>query len=187
MRPTSPSSSRGVSTTPSRPIELFQPPRSIPGRHLPPWIDCWTKCPHWVVLPAPTSHRRHDCGSHQVQRQQPRALSPTCVRGHANHVHLLATPNAVLPQLTKSLKDITAKPANAMLGLTGNPFWQEESYDHLVRHDEEFEKIRNYIEVNPVRAGLVSKASEYRWSSAGWATGGSPADEGVRPTSGQEI
>jgi hypothetical protein len=31
----------------------------------------------------------------------------------------------------------------------------------------ELEKIRNYIEANPVRAGLVTEASEYRWSSAG--------------------
>jgi putative transposase len=69
--------------------------------------------------------------------------------------------------------------------LTGRPFWQEESYDHLVRDQSEFENIRNYIEENPVRAGLVTEASEYRWSSwssAGGATGGSPADHGVRPT-----
>jgi REP element-mobilizing transposase RayT len=88
-----------------------------------------------------------------------------------NHVHLLATPAVALPKLTKSLKGITAKRANAMLGLTGRPFWQEESYDHLVRHEREFEKIRDYIEGNPVRAGLVSETSEYRWSSAGWAKG----------------
>jgi REP element-mobilizing transposase RayT len=99
-----------------------------------------------------------------------------------NHVHLLATPAVLLPKLTKSLKGITAKLANAMLALTGNPFWQEESYDHTVRHEREFEKIRNYIEQNPVRAGLVKESSEYRWSSAGWATGGSPADQGVRPS-----
>jgi putative transposase len=99
-----------------------------------------------------------------------------------NQVHLLATPAISLPKLTKSLKGITAKRANQMLALTGNPFWQEESYDHLVRHEREFEKVRNYIESNPVRAGLVREASEYRWSSAGWATGGSPADPGVRPT-----
>jgi putative transposase len=74
-----------------------------------------------------------------------------------------------------------------MLGLTGNSFWQEKSYDHLVRHDREFEKIRNYIKVNPVRAGLVREAKEYRWSSMGWATGGAPADEGVRPTGGREF
>jgi REP element-mobilizing transposase RayT len=89
-----------------------------------------------------------------------------------NHVHLLATPAVPLPKLTKSLKGITAKRANTMLALTGSPFWQEESYDHLVRHEEEFERIRNHIEANPVRAGLVREASEYRWSSAGWATGG---------------
>jgi putative transposase len=103
-----------------------------------------------------------------------------------NHVHLLATPAVALPKLTKSLKGITAKRANAMLALTGNPFWQEESYDHLVRDEREFVKIRSYIEGNPVRGGLVREASEYRWSSAGWATGGSPADGGVRPTSSQK-
>ena len=99
-----------------------------------------------------------------------------------NHVHLLATAEAPLSKLTKSLKGITAKRGNEMLALTGKPFWQEESYDHVVRTEREFQNIRRYIEENPVRAGLVFQASEYRWSSAGWATGGSPADQGVRPT-----
>jgi REP element-mobilizing transposase RayT len=88
-----------------------------------------------------------------------------------NHVHVLVTPAIPLPRLTKSLKGFTAKRANAMLALTGRSFWQEESYDHLVRNEREFESIRNYIEGNPVRAGLVREAAEYRWSSAGWATG----------------
>ena len=99
-----------------------------------------------------------------------------------NHVHVLITPSVTLRRLTKSLKGITAKRANSILRLTGSPFWQEESYDRLVRDGSEFEKIRRYIEENPVRAGLVTAATEYRWSSAGWATGGSPADQGVRPT-----
>jgi REP element-mobilizing transposase RayT len=99
-----------------------------------------------------------------------------------NHVHILATPTVPLPKLTKSLKGITAKRANTMLARTGTRFWQEESYDHLIRHQTEFENIRNYIEENPVRAGLVREASEYRWSSARRATKGSPADPGVRPT-----
>jgi putative transposase len=62
-----------------------------------------------------------------------------------NHVHLLVTPKIALPELTKSLKGITAKRANAFLRLTGEPFWQEESYDHLVRNAQEFDKIRSYI------------------------------------------
>ena len=99
-----------------------------------------------------------------------------------NHVHMLVTPAVALPKLTKSLKGITAKRANAMLALTGSPFGQEESYDHLVRNGQEFERIRGYVEQNPARAGLVKDARQYRWSSAGRAARGSPADQGVRPT-----
>jgi REP element-mobilizing transposase RayT len=99
-----------------------------------------------------------------------------------NHVHVLLTPLVPLPKLTKSLKGITARRANVMLGRTGLPFWQEESYDHLVRGAVEFERIRGYIEDNPVQAGIVEDARGYRWSSRNWATWGSPADVGVRPT-----
>ena len=99
-----------------------------------------------------------------------------------NHVHLLVSLSVPLPKLTRSLKGITAKRANEMLALTGRPFWQEESYDHLVRNQQEFERIRFYIEHNPVRAGLVKEADQYLWSSARWATRGPPADRGVRPT-----
>lgn len=103
-----------------------------------------------------------------------------------NHVHLLAVPAVPLFKLTRSLKGITAKRANAMLRLSGDSFWQEESYDHVVRDSQEFERIRRYIEENPVRAGLVQEAREFRWSSAGWATRGSPADQGVCPTNEPE-
>jgi putative transposase len=102
-----------------------------------------------------------------------------------NHVHLLATPAVTLSKLTKSLKGITAKRANAILGLTGSPFWQDESYDHLVRNEREFEKIRNYIEGDPVRAGLVGDAEDYRWSSAGRATGGRPQTRASAPLFGR--
>jgi REP element-mobilizing transposase RayT len=103
-----------------------------------------------------------------------------------NHVHLLVTAGVGLPQLSKSLKGITGKRANAMLALTGRPFWQEESYAHVVRREKEFQTIRSYIAENPVRAGLVRQATGYRWSSAG-ATRGSPADQGVRPTIDQAL
>ena len=83
-----------------------------------------------------------------------------------NHVHMLISPLIPLPKLTRTLKGYTAKLANQMLGLTGTPFWQEESYDHLVRDEAGFHRIKNYIERNPVRAGLVAEASDYPWSSA---------------------
>lgn len=83
-----------------------------------------------------------------------------------NHVHMLLSPRVPLPRLTKTLKTFTARRANQVLGLTGNPFWQEENYDRLVRNRREFDRIHNYIENNPLRAGLVADASEYLWSSA---------------------
>lgn len=66
-----------------------------------------------------------------------------------------------------SLKGVTAREANKILGRTGEPFWQHESYDHRVRNAEEFERIRQYIENNPVKAGLAAEPAAYRWSSAG--------------------
>jgi len=64
------------------------------------------------------------------------------------------------------LKGFTAYRANELLGRHGQAFWQDESYDHLVRSELEFARIRSYIEENPVKAGLVSEASLYPWSSA---------------------
>ena len=89
-----------------------------------------------------------------------------------NHVHLLATQLAPLAEWLGPLKGYTAHRANQVLGLAGNSFWQNESYDHSVRNDEEFLRIRRYIESNPLRAGLVDKPEEFRWSSAGAATKG---------------
>jgi len=85
----------------------------------------------------------------------------------SSHVHLLLTPNINASKLLCSLKRTTARRANLLLGLTGQPFWQDESYDHLVRNGEEFRRIQRYIENNPVRAGLVTRPEDYPWSSAG--------------------
>jgi len=84
----------------------------------------------------------------------------------ANHVHVLLLPLVAPSHLLKSLKGATARAANLLLGRTGEPFWQRESYDHLVRDEQERRRIAAYIENNPVKAGLVSQAEEYPWSSA---------------------
>jgi putative transposase len=85
----------------------------------------------------------------------------------ANHVHLLVDPKISSSHPWKSLKGVTAREANRILGRTGQPFWQKESYGHWVRDQTEFERIRAYLESNPVKAGLVEVAEQYPWSSAG--------------------
>jgi putative transposase len=83
-----------------------------------------------------------------------------------NHVHILIYPQTELSKITKAIKNFSARQANAILSRTGQPFWQDESYDHWVRTREELERIVRYIEWNPVRAGLVETVDAWRWSSA---------------------
>jgi REP element-mobilizing transposase RayT len=89
-----------------------------------------------------------------------------------NHVHLLVTPHVPAARWLGPLKGFTAHEANRLLGRDG-PFWQGESYDHLVRDEEEFRRIQRYIEWNPVKACLAARPEEFPWSSA--APGRSPA------------
>jgi putative transposase len=86
-----------------------------------------------------------------------------------NHVHLLILPAVSIPAITRWLKGWTARRANALLGRVGEPFWQDESYDHWVRDGKEFDRIARYIEENPVAAGLVQSAELWPWSSAVYA------------------
>ena len=83
-----------------------------------------------------------------------------------NHVHVLIYPETKLARITKAIKNYSARQANVILGRTGQPFWQDESYDHWVRGRREFEQIVRYIERNPVTVGLVEKPEDWRWSSA---------------------
>ena len=83
-----------------------------------------------------------------------------------NHVHLLATPYTDVSKFMRRLKGYSAREANVQLRRTGQTFWQEESYDHLVRTAEEFRRIEGYILNNPVKAGLARTPEDYRWSSA---------------------
>ena len=83
-----------------------------------------------------------------------------------NHVHMLVTPKVVATRWLGPLKGFTSHQANQVMGTQGRAFWQDESYDHLVRSAAEFERIRAYIEQNPVTAGLVANAEQFEWSSA---------------------
>ena len=104
-----------------------------------------------------------------------------------NHVHVLLLPLDMPPVLSRtdelpvvgecsdrhsplasimhSLKGYTAHRANRLLRRSG-AFWQHESYDHWVRDEEELERIVQYINGNPVRAGLVSQPHDWHWCSA---------------------
>src|SRR5207249_3151755 len=87
-----------------------------------------------------------------------------CVMG--NHVHVLLEPLWELKKVTQGIKGHTAYQINALQDQRGRTFWQDESYDHWARDEEELYRIIEYIENNPVAAGLCARREDWRWWSA---------------------
>lgn len=69
----------------------------------------------------------------------------------------------IVTTILKSLKWYTALECNKILNRSG-AFWQHESYDHVVRDEDELTRIIEYVLNNPVKAGLVDKWEDWRWS-----------------------
>ncbi len=72
-----------------------------------------------------------------------------------NHVHVVAYFNegASLPEVLHSWKSHTAHAANKLLGRSGE-FWQAESYDHLIRDEEDLRHAIQYTWSNAEAAGF---------------------------------
>ena len=94
-----------------------------------------------------------------------------------NHVHALieTLPGFPLGDIVHSWKSFTAKQANKLLDRTGK-FWMPDYFDRYIRDEKHLATVTDYIEQNPVKAGLVRSAGDWRWSSASKKTaGGTPA------------
>ena len=106
-----------------------------------------------------------------------------------NHVHAIVwfgEPGSLSPFM-KSWKQTTSlrlkrvlrgvAPCYASKIALAEPFWQAKYYPfNLYRARKALEKL-DYMHLNPVRAGLVARASDWRWSSAAYYEGG--ADVGI--------
>ncbi|MCC6125077.1 MAG: transposase [Pirellulales bacterium] len=68
-----------------------------------------------------------------------------------NHVHVIVCliGDTEIESQCSSWKRFSARKINQTLGATGR-FWQEESFDHLIRSPEQFESIQQYIRNNPL-------------------------------------
>jgi REP element-mobilizing transposase RayT len=84
----------------------------------------------------------------------------------SNHVHVLLKPRGELEDVTQRIKGTTSFKINGLQDKRGRVFWQDESYDHWVRDEAEMFRIIEYIENNPVAAGLCQRPEDWPWSSA---------------------
>ena len=80
---------------------------------------------------------------------------------HGHAIFRLIGP-CTLTEVLKRIKGGTAHRINEIVGRHGR-VWTQESFDHIVRHDGEWEEKMEYVRQNPVKKGLVASPEQYKW------------------------
>ena len=87
-----------------------------------------------------------------------------------NHVHMLFTPlsNAKgepysLAEIMNGIKGASSHSVNKLAGRKG-ALWEPESFDRILRSDDDREYRLIYIVQNPIAAGLAEGPDDYRWA-----------------------
>jgi putative transposase len=84
----------------------------------------------------------------------------------SNHVHLLLTPQRE-GSVAKMLQDLGrtyVRTINSLHGRSGT-LWDGRFKSSLVDSETYLMNCHRYVELNPVRAGIVGRAADYPWSS----------------------
>lgn len=84
----------------------------------------------------------------------------------SNHFHLLATPSSTegVPQMMQALGRGYVRYFNARQARTGT-LWEGRYKSTLIQAERYLLACMVYIDLNPLRAGLVSDPADYPWSS----------------------
>jgi putative transposase len=92
-----------------------------------------------------------------------------------NHFHLLATPQTAdgLSLMMQAVGRRYARLFNDSNGRTGS-LWEGRYKSTVIQTDRYLLACMAYIDLNPVRAGLVASPSEFAWSSHNHYIGGLP-------------
>jgi len=80
-----------------------------------------------------------------------------------NHVHVifrLLINNKGISKIMQSIKRLSATDCNKVLNRKGK-YWQDESFDRLIRDDKELYFTIKYVLLNPVKAGLVKNWNDW--------------------------
>jgi REP element-mobilizing transposase RayT len=85
------------------------------------------------------------------------------------HVHMVFTPLLdetkqayTLAEVLNAIKSVSAHKINHRVFRSGH-VWQDESFDHVLRHNESVAAKVLYLMENPVAAGLVRSPLDYKW------------------------
>ncbi len=93
-----------------------------------------------------------------------------------NHVHALfqTLPGWATGTVVGSWKTFTSNAIGRLVGQAGESLpqvWCPDYWDRYIRNDGHFVQALDYIHNNPVKAGLVRRPEDWRWSSAARSLG----------------
>ncbi|MBI4760039.1 MAG: transposase [Chloroflexi bacterium] len=152
--------------------ELYKLDKKYFGR-FDSWLDrCVEESPRWLA-----NERVAQIVAEEIHRLDGERYMLIAYCLMSNHVHLVidtaersfqpthagVTANYPLADTLKLLKGRTARFCNQALGRSDS-FWQAESYDHVIRNQKEYENIVWYTLNNPVKAGLVEKWEDWKYT-----------------------
>lgn len=103
-----------------------------------------------------------------------------------DHVHLLITPAISIERAMQLIKGGFSFRAGKEFGLTGR-IWNHRFDGSAVEDSIAFDTIRKYIRRNPVKVGLVEKASDYEFSSAHSTAELDDVPQGLKPLNLREL
>lgn len=70
---------------------------------------------------------------------------------HPNPQPILHRPPKSIPSLIAGFKSVVTRQINILHGTSGEKIWQSNYYDHIIRNNEEYQRIDDYILMNPER------------------------------------
>jgi len=113
-----------------------------------------------------------------------RAMHPFYLTAWAflpDHWHCICAPvhPVTISLAMKSVKQSSMSAVNQRLGTEGE-LWQPRFFDRALRTVKEYNEKVEYIHLNPVRAGLVIRPEDWRWSSYNEYAGLSAGEQNER-------
>jgi len=95
-----------------------------------------------------------------------------------DHWHAICAPQypLTISEVMKSLKNSSTTLINGGRAASGE-LWQGRFFDRALRTVKEYNEKVEYIHLNPVRAGLVGRAQDWRWSSVNEYSGMTAAEQ----------
>jgi REP element-mobilizing transposase RayT len=64
------------------------------------------------------------------------------------------SPSKTVGSIIRGFKSTTTRQINLLRETPGNPIWQRNYYDHIIRNEYELNKIREYLQNNPLKWDL---------------------------------